>query len=160
MNNFDRLGLKNHVPTRWNSTYYMLERILYLKSATATTLLIRPSSGIEFTVQDWNLCEKLVNILAIFEEATKLLSGKDACISAYIPIVTTILKSFKVSSDEKEVIGMKNALKKAMGARFYDIETIDHFAIETLLDPKLRSSTTSLDPKKPFKLLKNKFFWN
>ena len=133
MNNFDRLGLKNDVPKRWNSTYYMLERILYLKSAIATTLLIRPSSGIEFTVQDWNLCEKLVNILAIFEEATKLLSGKDACISACIPIVTTTLKSFEVPSDDKEVIGMKNALKKAMEARFFDLETIDHFAIATLL---------------------------
>ena len=138
MNNFDRLGLKNDVPTRWNSTYYMLERILYLKSAIATTLLIRPSSGIEFTVQDWDLCEKLVNILAIFEEATKLLSGKDACISACIPIVTTILKSFEVPSDDKEVIGMKNTLKKAMEARFFDLETIDHFAIATLLDPRFK----------------------
>ena len=132
-NNFDRLGLKNDVPIHWNSTYYMLERILYLKSTIATTLLIRPSSGIEFTVQNWNLCEKLVNILAIFEEATKLLSGKDTCISACIPIVTTILKSFEVPSDDKEVIGMKNALKKAMEARFFDLETIDHFAIATLL---------------------------
>ena len=138
MNNFDRLELKNDVPTRWNSTYYMLERTMYLKSAIATTLLIRPSSGIELTVQDWNLCEKLVNIFAIFEEATKLLSGKDACIITCIPIVTTILKSFEVPPDEKEVISMKNALKKAMEARFFDLETTDHFPIATLLDPRFK----------------------
>ena len=50
--------------------------------------------------------------------------------------MTTILKSFEVPSDDKEVIGMKNALKKAMEAHFFDLETIDYFAIATLLDPR------------------------
>ena len=67
-----------------------------------------------------------------------MLSGKDACVSACIPIVTTILKSFEVLSNDKEVIGMKNALKKAMEARFFDLETINHFAIAILLDPRFK----------------------
>ena len=131
----------------------MLERVLYLKSAIATTLVNLLSSGIKFSAQDWNLCKKLVNILAIFEEATKLFSEKDACISACIPIVITIMNSFDIPSDDKEMMGMKKAKEKSTGEHFSDLKTTDHFAVAD-------SNSTFSDSKKPFKLLKNKSLWN
>ncbi len=42
---------------------------------------------IQFSSQDWILIAKVVKILKSFEEATKLLSAKDATISHLIPIV-------------------------------------------------------------------------
>jgi len=139
MKNSNRLGLKNDVATRWNSTFYMLERILKLKSAIAATLLNLPSCGIEFSAQDWNICKKLVEILGVFEEATKMLSGSDTCISSCIPIVTTIIKSLEIRSGDNEMMEMKEALKKAMEVRFIDLETTEHYAVATLLDPRFKT---------------------
>ncbi|XP_065673897.1 zinc finger BED domain-containing protein 4-like [Hydra vulgaris] len=104
MGNKDRLGLKNDVATRWNSTFYMLERILHLKPAIAGTLLKLPSSGIEFSWEDWNICEKVVTILGIFEEATKLLLGNESCISSCIPILTTIIQSLETTTGDDDMI--------------------------------------------------------
>jgi hypothetical protein len=139
MKNNNRLGLKNDVATRWNSTFYMLERILQLKSAIAATLLNLPSCGIEFSAQDWNICQKLVKILGVFEEATKMLSGSDTCISSCIPIVTTIIKSLEIPSGDNEMMEMKKALKKAMEVRFIDLESTEHYAVATLLDPRFKT---------------------
>jgi hypothetical protein len=138
MGNKNRLGLKNDVATRWNSTFYMLERILHLKPAIAATLLNLPSSGVEFTREDWNICEKVVQILGIFEEATKLLSGRESCISSCIPIVTTIIQSLENSSADDELAAMKHALKAAMEVRFAKVEQTEHYSISTLLDPRFK----------------------
>ncbi|XP_047135522.1 zinc finger BED domain-containing protein 4-like [Hydra vulgaris] len=137
MDRKDRLGLKNDVATRWNSTYYMLERILHLKPAIAATLLKFPSVGIEFSVQDWSLYEKVVRILSVFEEATKMLSGSDSCISSCIPIVTTIIKALETSGDVS-VQKLKIAMKNAMEKRFSAIEKTEHYSVATLLNPKYK----------------------
>ena len=99
----DRLNLKKDVATRWNSTYYMLERTLHLKPVIAATLNNFPSVGIEFYVQDWSLCGKVMNILSVFEEATKMLSGIDSFISSCILIVTTITKALETTSSDISV---------------------------------------------------------
>ncbi|XP_012558654.2 zinc finger BED domain-containing protein 4-like [Hydra vulgaris] len=138
MDRKDRLGLKNDVATRWNSTYYMLERILHLKPAIAATLLKFPSVGIEFSVQDWSLYEKVVRILSVFEEATKMLSGSDSCISSCIPIVTTIIKALETTSDDVSVQKLKIAMKNAMEKRFSAIEKTEHYSVATLLNPKYK----------------------
>ncbi len=138
MDNKNRLGLKNDVATRWNSFFYMLERILKLKPAIAATLLNLPSSGIEFSREDWNLCEKVVTILGIFEEATKLLSGRESCISSCIPIVTTIIQSLETPTGDDDMITMKQAMKSAMEERFKKMEQTPHYSIATLLDPRFK----------------------
>ena len=93
MNILKRVGLIQDVETRWNSTYYMLERILFLKQAITATLLEFPHLDVDFNNHDWLLCKKVVQVLSSFEQATKLLSLKEACISSTIPFVTTIMRS-------------------------------------------------------------------
>ena len=132
------LGLKGDVITRWNSTYYMLERILALKPALAATLLELSNVGIEFSGQEWVLMDKVVRTLRSFEEATKILSSNESSISCAIPIVTTIIKSLSTSSVDHGVMGMKRALKNAMDDRFQAIETKEEFAIATILDPRYK----------------------
>ena len=138
MDKKDRLGLRNDVATRWNSTYYMLERILHLKPAIAATSLNIPEAGIEFSVQDWSLCEKVVSILGVFEEATKMLSGSESCISSCIPIVTTIIKALETTSSDISVQELKIAMKKSMEDRFSSMEQTEHYAVATLLDPRYK----------------------
>jgi len=138
MDNKDRLGLRNDVATRWNSTFYMLERILHLKPAIAATLLNFPEAGTEFSAQDWSLCEKVVSILVVFEEATKMLSGSESCISSCIPIVTTIIKALETPSSDSSVQELKITMKKSMEDRFSSMEQTDHYSVATLLDPRYK----------------------
>ena len=56
MNSLNRVGLIQDVETRWNSTYYMLERILFLKQAIASKLLEFPHLDVDFKNNDWLLC--------------------------------------------------------------------------------------------------------
>ena len=97
MTSLNRVGLFEDVETRWNSTYYMLERILFLKQAIAATLLEFPLLDVDFNNNDWLHCENVVQVLSSFEQATKLLSFKEACISSTIPFVTTIMRSLDIT---------------------------------------------------------------
>ena len=89
---FRQMGLKEseylnlpHSDTKtwWNSTYYLVERILKLQPAIECTLVskIGKEANIQFFQSDWDLMEKLSENLAIFKKATKLLQYKDASIS-------------------------------------------------------------------------------
>jgi len=99
-----------------------------LKPAIAATLLKMPACGVEFTSKDWLLCEKVVKVLSVFEEATKMLVGQDSCISSCIPIVTTITKSFASASKDDAVAKMKKSLKVAMEDCFLLLKT--HYIIQ------------------------------
>lgn len=131
----ERLSLLQDVETRWNSTYIMLERAQKLKHPLVSTLLATGSLDMEFSSQDWNLMEKLVNVLGVFYEATKALSSSDASISCVIPLVTTILKSLEVKSADFGIMGMKRGLREEMARRFAGIESKEILALATLLDP-------------------------
>ena len=85
---------------RWNSTYYMLDRLLENKRAvvlysTETPIVILSSN-------EWSLMEKVLRLLQPFEEYTKLMSKNNSCISEVIPAVT-VLKKF-LSRDDGEKI--------------------------------------------------------
>ena len=57
------------VATRWNSSYYMLERLLEQKKAiTASNAECQPPT--ELRSHQWVLAEKVVKLLKVFEEAT------------------------------------------------------------------------------------------
>ena len=60
--------------TRWNSTYYLVERFLKLQSAIECTLVskIGKETNIQFTQSEWDLMGKIKDTLSIFEKASKL----------------------------------------------------------------------------------------
>ena len=70
----------------FNSTYLMLARGLEVKTSLALALLNTPKLGIEITQKDFDLCEKVANLLKMFCEATSMLSKEDCSISNSIPI--------------------------------------------------------------------------
>lgn len=69
-------------PTRWNSTYYMLKRLLEQKNAIvllATNPVINLS--VEMTSDDWRTMKFAVDFLEIYETATIQLSKETSTIS-------------------------------------------------------------------------------
>ncbi|XP_029340907.1 zinc finger BED domain-containing protein 1-like [Acyrthosiphon pisum] len=71
------LKLKQDCPTRWNSTYDMLDRIFELKeSIVATCAILNISDLNSLSEQDWIVIEKSKNILKIFYDLTIEISSK------------------------------------------------------------------------------------
>ncbi|CAB3238387.1 unnamed protein product [Arctia plantaginis] len=70
------LKLKQECPTRWNSCYEMLERILRVKDAVISTLaLIRNELNLQ--IADWEVLETVVAILKPFFEVTVEVSSQN-----------------------------------------------------------------------------------
>ncbi|KAF2889778.1 hypothetical protein ILUMI_16395 [Ignelater luminosus] len=78
--------------TRWNSTFYMLERILQVKESLC--LYASTNNKIpQLTSEEWMIIEKLIGLLKPFEEVTKELSAADVSISSVILLIATLEKN-------------------------------------------------------------------
>ena len=129
--------------TRWNSSYYLVERVLKLKPALVSVLAskVGQRSEIEFQNSDWELMEKIQRCLSNFESATKTLQYKDASISVYIPVVFTIIDDLEnITSEDQGIKTMKRDLLANMRRRFHDIENHDEYVIATYLDPRWKGA--------------------
>jgi len=73
----------------WNSTYYMLERLLEQKRAIS--LYLTDCSNISnLTATQWELLQELLKLLQPFQELTKIVSSEISCVSEIIPHVVTL----------------------------------------------------------------------
>ena len=83
--------------------------------------------------------EQVIQVLKIFKDATLELSSRDASISMVIPMVTCIISDLEEETeDDRGILGMKRNLKLSMEARFAAIESMDHYAVATILDGKYK----------------------
>ena len=89
-----QLGVPQHtllqdVSTRWNSSFYMLQRLIEQRTALLASGA-ECACMIELRAQQWNLAEKLVHLLQPFEEATREVSGDYSSAALIIPIVNSL----------------------------------------------------------------------
>lgn len=123
------------VATRWNSTYYMLERIQEQKLALAAY-----AAQQELTIpthNQWVLIEKLINILEPFHFVTKELSSDNSTLADVIPTVTAIVMSLADMPDAG-VGTVKDELLSDVRSRFEHMESESLYAVATLIDPRYK----------------------
>ena len=113
----EQLSLPNHklikdCPTRWNSTYYMLQRLLEQKPAI--TVMCASSTGprVSLSASEWRMMKELVEILKPLEEATRELSTEQrvSC-SKVIPLLNALLFELRknvVDDDENHETQVPN----------------------------------------------------
>ncbi|KAK1904300.1 Zinc finger BED domain containing protein 1 [Dissostichus eleginoides] len=71
-----QLRMKQDVATRWNSTYYMLQRVIEIKEPLVSTLaLINPLLP-ALTPEEWDITKEVCDILKPFEEGTVEMSSE------------------------------------------------------------------------------------
>ncbi|KAF2881124.1 hypothetical protein ILUMI_25035 [Ignelater luminosus] len=122
--------------TRWNSTFYMLERILQVKESLC--LYASTNNKIpQLTTEEWMVIEKLIGLLRPFEEVTKELSAADVSISSVIPLIATLEKIVNDLDSSDEHIGDTiTVLKEELIRKFSGLENEILFATATFIDPR------------------------
>ena len=137
-----QLNLPQHVliqdiATRWNSSYYMLERLVEQKKAiTASNTECQPPT--ELRAQQWILAEKVVNLLKVFEEATREISGDYSSASIVIPIINSLKRTISQEEDDHGIMGMKRGMLRSITDRYGDIEQQPLCVLATVLDPRFK----------------------
>lgn len=128
------------VSTRWNSTYYMLERLQDLKRSI-TIYCADAGENLNFTSltnNQWELLNSTLKLLRPFEEVTRTVSSTESIISDVIPIVAALKKKLSIDSDIYGVGTTKEALLENITRRFENIEKNEHYMIATVLDPRYK----------------------
>ena len=130
-------------PTRWNTKFYMLERLVDQRTAI-TAASVKLDVPVELHTSHWALAEKVVKVLQICEEATHEASGSYASAAVVIPIVNSILRAMEVSDADSGVTKMKRQMLVSLQTRYSGVESNKFYALATLLDPRTKINTRHL----------------
>ena len=130
------------VKTRWNSTYYMLER-LYEQRQAVTTYGLSNDINI-LTNGQYALIANILQVLKPFEELTVTCSEENCTISVIIPSVLMLVKYLGKRQKDAGVQTLKEELKKSVTSRFIEGRTLSikkkELTIATLLDPRYKEA--------------------
>ncbi|KAL6517377.1 hypothetical protein OROMI_033078 [Orobanche minor] len=130
------------VATRWNSTYYMLDRALLYRGAFVD--LSSSNAGYKYlpTETEWEMVEQLRDLLEPLCDITNLFSGRDYPIAnLYFENVWRIgmlLKDLK-NSDDLDLSLMAGKMKDKFDKYWFTSEGHDYntlFAFALILDPR------------------------
>ena len=139
------LKLIQDCATRWNSSYYMLERLLALKLPVITVLdqdAKKDVRQLTLKTSHWELAKEVTMILAPLENATDILGAeKYVTLSILQPIISKVIKkcSTPVSSDGESATAQafRKSLAKELRGKF-PCQPTSTATIATALDPRFR----------------------
>ena len=91
-------------PTRWSSTYLMIERVLSVK--VSLTRVLDELEWDNLAVSEWKVLENILKLLKPFAQYTALSSGEDyTTLSSVIPVIMELNLHLE---DMKKVSELKN----------------------------------------------------
>ena len=145
--------LINSCPTRWNSTYEMLDRILKLWwPITAVfsdeTVTKRSDRYLELRTEQWKLTEDIVDVLEPFAIATTFFSYEEnVSISSDFAILHRLLDKLgpnkDAASDSKIIKEFKETVASEISQRFelQSLHSAHPLLIGSLLYPRFKNTT-------------------
>lgn len=137
------LKLLQDVQTRWNSTFYMLQRFTQLQNAVKSTVALIKKRLPILTHEEWKIIEDLCTILKPFEAATNTISGDRYCTaSLMIPIINGLVDVSKtlLKKDFGNIIKtIVSQLLKGLTERLGNVEKSNTLIISTFLDPRFKN---------------------
>ncbi|KAF2886708.1 hypothetical protein ILUMI_19465 [Ignelater luminosus] len=128
------------VRTRWNSTFYMIERFLEQVSTIGAILLCRSDAPPMLTSSEIGCLREIVQLIQPFERLTKEISGHNyVTVSKVIPLVSCLrgmLENFPPTFEA--AISLKIEIQKEAIKRFDKLEHCSSLALATALDPRFK----------------------
>lgn len=129
--------LYNDVPTRWNSTYFMLKSLIDLEEETTQALKKTGSYDKLLLKQEWAVLKQVCGFLESFNDFTNIVSGGSACLSL-VPLIRSEIQDLCEAkpADVSELKELKKNLLKNLDKRMSLNDTI---LLSTLLDPNSKN---------------------
>lgn len=133
--------LLQEVSTRWNSTFYKLEKFICLKQVVNDIVhrhISAPDMVLAKEIQD---ISDVIDILRPVEAATKELSAqKYITTSMVIPMVSVLQKNIEEFQPKQEVeFHLKSAIIAQCDKRFSSEESCSLLGMATVLDPRFKN---------------------
>ena len=113
------------VSTRWNSTFYMLQRINEQKDALVEFASLYDLPG-NMTANQWSLSKTIVTALTPFEQLTRSSSADTATVASVIPNVAMLRGILKDQEKHKGIQTTTETMLESLNNRFKDAEPINH----------------------------------
>jgi hypothetical protein len=129
------------VKTRWNSTFYMLQRFSELAPIISNIVFDNVHAPEMITSAELQYLKESLKFLQPLERVTKELCGeKFVTLTKIIPVVACITEEYN-RFQPKSVLGqqMKEAVLKEIQKRFSTIEKSFLLAVSTILDPRFKN---------------------
>ena len=127
--------LVQEVPTRWNSTYLMLQRLYEQFDAITTALCLLGYSDLCLPAEKKEEIKEILAILQPFLEATENISGDEyVSVSMIIPLTKQLQQQYQ----SRPTNTIARTLSVELQRRFASIETKYATAVTTLLDPRFK----------------------
>lgn len=135
------LKLKQEVPTRWNSMFYMMDRFKLLASKISMVLFEIPNAPAMISVTDLNNLNDIIYLLKPLELVTKEISGQNyITTSKVIPLAHTIKSKVENLTPTSEIgIALQLQLLSQINKRFDKMEHSHILAMTTVLDPRFKT---------------------
>jgi len=95
--------LKFYLFSRWNSTFEMLKRLLLL--IDSVNAILRETSNVELVLNgaDVSNMDDLLNILAVFNEATVTMSGSHyTTVAMIVPVIQSLRNALKPEENDTQ----------------------------------------------------------
>lgn len=129
------------VKTRWNSTFYMLDRFLILSKCVSDVLLQKPSGPEMLTARELQQLRETLKLLRPFEKVTLEISGdKYVVISKIMPLLNCITNEIESLQPTLDIgIELKRNIITELKKRYGEIEFFNMFPIATILDPRFKN---------------------
>ncbi|CAG4995315.1 unnamed protein product [Parnassius apollo] len=137
------LKLIQEVSTRWNSTFYMMKRILQLSDILALVCRKLDQAPDYLTASEEEAGREVINILEIFEEATKLVSADQYPTSSLvIPLICGLFEKLNtieicLTTDIGKMF--HSSVRRNISSRLLAYETRTVSQMATYLHPVLRT---------------------
>ena len=129
--------LIQEVDTRWNSTFFMFDRINEQQNAITTALCLSGRNDLCLTTEDLKLLKASLSVLQPFESATREMSADQfLSLSKAIPLARSLQHITAESTHEDTALGAMLSIQ--MRRRFTAVERAHLLAITTILDPRLK----------------------
>lgn len=138
-----RVKLKQDVPTRWNSTFDMLERFNLNREPIISTLALLGAKN-DILDEDWDIISQSVNILEVFNDVTREISAEQSISLSKTTVLSRIMvKRVKAYLEKNKNLGevvtkLGHELIRGLALRFQGRESEELVAQAVLLDPRFK----------------------
>ncbi|XP_041846931.1 E3 SUMO-protein ligase ZBED1-like [Melanotaenia boesemani] len=126
------------VETRWNSVFYMLERLHKQREAVTTALCLLGKSSLCLNDEEFSMIHLTAKALRPYEEVTREVSPEEyVSVSKVIPLVSLLHRA--AAATEHQGSSLSAELGLQIQCRFHGIETCYSLAASTFLDIRFKN---------------------